>query len=224
VTAQQDREWQVLEYIHDNDEGNRGGASIGGLCDLVGEEEAVAIAIALRNRGLIRNEQRLSGGHHITAGGRNTVEQLRARRADRGYRRAACREAFLGWVDSKTTTNAGSRISRDKFDLTLDGLSDGDAETEAAASYLEERGLISAISAGGTGGAHILVWITELGSECDSGVSIPEFSTPAPAPAVSNVFNLGGTGSAFATSTAAGATANATVTNFNLDQARSFDA
>jgi hypothetical protein len=225
VTAQQDREWQVLEYIYDNDQGNKGGASIGGLRDLVGEEDAAAIAFALRSRGLIRNEQRLSGGYHITADGQNTVEQLRGRRADRSYRRVACREAFLRWVDSKTTTNAGSRISRDKFDLTLDGLPFADAETEAAASYLKERGLISSISSGGTSGPHILVWITELGSKCvDSGVSLAEFLTPPPARAVSNVFNMGGTGNSFATATAAGATANATVTNFNLDQARSFAA
>ncbi len=173
-TQQEDRDRRVLEYIYDNDEGPRGGASLSGLWELVGEEEGAMSAAGLREEGLIRREDRMSGGYHITAAGRAEVEAMRARRTDRGHRRAMCREDFLRWVDQMTTPDPGSRVARQDFNGAADTVPYTEEETEAAAGHLAQLGLIRSINT--EEADHILVWITEKGRECvDERRGIPAF-------------------------------------------------
>lgn len=225
MTSQEECDWIVLEHIYDNGEEAKGGVGSAALSELVGEEAATDAAVGLRERGLIRKGQRLGDGYYITASGRSDVEAMRHRRTDRAHRRAACRDQLLRWVDSNTSTGPGTRVAREQFDGSADLLAFSDDETEAAAAYLHEHRLIKTISAAQAD--HILLWITELGREAiDSGQTIHDFISQRDghSPTVSHTYNMSGSGNSFATATAAGAMANATVKNFNLDHARLFAA
>lgn len=220
MTPQQEQNMRVLEYVYDNDQGSAGPAGLSGLRELVGEDNAAESAVELHRLGWIRRDQRLSGGYHMTASGRSEVETLRGRRADRGHRRAACLEALLRWVDAQTTTDAGSRVSRQKFDGSADLMAFSEDESRAAATTLEEQGLIKSISSWGA--PHQLMWITDAGRECVDRGGVAEYMRARRLGAENTVhnYNMGGSGNVFATATAAGAVANATVNNFNLDHAR----
>ena len=196
TTPQHDRDRRVLEFIYDNDEGLDGAASLSGLRELVGEQEAAISGAGLRQQGLIRQAERLSGGYHITADGRSEVESMRSRRSDRGHRRSLCREEFLRWIDRRTTTNPGSRVARENFDGAADLLPFSDEETEAAAGYLAQQGLIESINTAEAD--HILVWITEKGRECiDKGRGIATFVNEGHHGG--QVFHVSGSGNSIAT-------------------------
>lgn len=225
MTPQEMRDWHVLEYVYDHDEGSHGGAGLGGLLDLVGQDDGMAAAIGLSQRGLIQKEQRLTSGYHITAAGRREVELVRARRQDRGRRRVECREQFLRWVDERAGTSIAQRVAREDFDGAADFLPFTMAESEAAAGYLKQHDLIGSMSADQED--HILVWMTERGVDCiDSGRPIAELVAPPrqSEPSVTNTYNVAGIGNSLTTATGAGAVANASITNFNLQQAQTFAA
>jgi methionine synthase I (cobalamin-dependent) len=69
------------------------------------------------------------------------------------------------------------------------------------------------------------MWITEAGREAidAGGVAAAEAAQQVPQ-AVTNTFNMAGSGNVFATATAPGATATANVSNFNLQHAKTFAA
>lgn len=183
---QSDLDLRVLEYIYDNDRGMSGGAGLAGLYEVAGGEDAAhRTAAGLRERGLIRAVQRLGGGYHIEAEGRRLVEETRARRADRGHRRAECREQLLRWADS------GGRVVRRDFDGSIDGEPFSMIESERAAAFLVENGLLKSHSASGE--KHFLIEITELGRECiDSGKTIQDFLRPVDrANQMLNIFGSG---------------------------------
>ncbi|TQK68590.1 hypothetical protein FBY23_0343 [Nocardioides sp. SLBN-35] len=214
---------RALEYVYDYDRGSAGPAGVSGLRDLVGEDQAADSAAELQRRGWIRRDQRMSAGYHMTAAGRSEVQALRARRSDRAHRRSMCREDLLRWVDAQTTPDPGRRVSREKFDGSVDLLDYSEEEVRAAATFLADRKLVKSISAAGA--PHIALWITESGQECidEGGIEVylrsREEGVGQPVGIVNN-FNMAGTGNVFATATAAGAVANATLNNFNLDHAR----
>lgn len=223
MTRQDEQNMRVLEYIYDHDAGSAGPAGLGGLRDLVGEDAAAESAVELKERGWIRNENRLSGGYHITAVGRSEVEALRQRREDRSYRRGRCRDDLLRWADAKTTTDPGTRVGREDFDGGADLLPYDEDEVRAAATFLAEAGFIKSISAAGA--PHIAIWITDAGRECVDEGGVEAFQRARRTGGVAatvNHFNMGGEGNVFATATAAGAVAHATLNNFNIDQARLF--
>lgn len=220
MTRQEEQNLRVLEYVYDNDEGSAGPAGLSGLWELVGEDNAADSAVELQERGWIRRDQRLSGGYHVTAAGRSEVEAMRGRRTDRSYRRNRCRDDLLRWVDANTSPDPGSRVGRDKFDGAADLHPYDENEVRAAATFLAEAGFIKSVSAAGA--PHIAIWITDAGRECvdEGGVEAFQRARQATSVPTVNHFNMGGSGNVFATATASGAVAHATMNNFNFEQAR----
>lgn len=223
LTPEQENAFRALEYVFDHDAAAAGGASIGGLRGLLGEDEAARAATTLKQGGLIVSDGMLSGGYHITGDGRTAVEKIRGRRIDRGYRRKACRDDLLRWVDSNTKADdPQSRVARERFDDSLDLVQYDDGEVLAAANFLNDNGFIKTISTGEAD--HILMWVTARGQEVVDAGGVERFlAQTAPVGTTTN-YTFAGTGNTFATATAAGAVANATVNNFNLDHARLFAA
>lgn len=197
MTPQQERDLRVLEYIYDNDNDVSGAADLPGLWALVGESEAARSASTLRDRGLIRDENSLSGGYHITGTGSAMVEEMHARRNDRGYRRGLCRDELLRWIDSNTTTDPGSRRSREDFDGGADLLAFTEEEVTAAAIYLAEQSMVESVSAAGA--PHIAVWITDCGRECvDEGRGIRAFVEKDKVNVGGQIFHISGSGNTVA--------------------------
>lgn len=208
---QNDIDLRVLEYIYDNDEGSHGGAGLSGIYKIAGGEDAgLQTAAGLRQRGLIRAESRLSGGYHIEAEGRRVVEVARTRRADRGLRRAECREQLLRYAD------ADNRVARREFAGSADGEPFSMTESERAAGFLAGNGLLKTFSAAQE--KHFLIQITERGRECiDSGKSVQDFLRPDGV--AGRMVNIFGSGNNVATAFGDDSTATATMETFNHDLA-----
>lgn len=221
MTQQNDKDMLVLEYIHDYDRDLGGGAGLAGLWELVGEEQARVSASSLRDRGLIRDEQRLSGGYHITGAGREEVEALRARRQDRGHRRRGCREQVLRHLDNIGRTD--SIVSPSSFAGSLDGVPFTNDDLQDALTYLVDQGLIKGHKRLGNGD-HYLVTLGPHVSDCvDSGLTINDFLDQQRSGVITtNNFNMGGSGNNFVNAVGEHATANATIQTFNPDLARLF--
>lgn len=221
MTPQREREIRALEYVYDNDQGMLlEPAGLRGLRELLGETEALHTGIALKQAGLITDDGRLSGGYHITARGRQAVEEMRARRTDRGHRRTACRNDLLKWVDANTKADdPGTRIARENFNGSLDLEPFSDEEVLAAADYLEDNGFIRSISA--LGGRHILMWVTARGQEAVDAGGVENFVwRDYPVGQVTN-YNFGGTGNTIAA--AIGAHSQATATTSSFDPAKALE-
>lgn len=211
-TSQEDLELRVLEYVYDNDQGiMREPARLPGLYDIVGSEDAaLQTAAGLRREGLISMDKRLSGGYHIEPEGRRIVENVRARRTDRGHRRQVCREQLLRWADSD------ERRARRDFDGSADGQPFTMDESEPAAGFLSENGLVKTFSSAQE--KHFLIQITERGRECiDSGKTIQQFLSRNDVAA--QMVNVFGSGNNVATSFGDNNTIDATLSNFDHDMA-----
>lgn len=223
MTPQEQLELEILEHIYDNDEGQlREPANLGPLYERFGEERAHSACRSLRLRGLVETDGRLSGGYHILPEGRRAVEAMRERRLDRGYRRAECREQLLAWLDANSDADAGIRPGTAAFEGASDLEPFSRTEVDAAIKHLKSRGLVATIEAWGGPAA---MWITEAGREAvdAGGVAAAERAQQIPQ-SVTTTFNMAGSGNVFATATSPGATATANVSNFNLQQAKTFAA
>ena len=209
---QDELDLRVLEYVYDNDQGMmREPAGLSGIYDVAGSEDAgLQTASGLRRNGLISMDQRLSGGYHIEPEGRRIVEEVRARRTDRGYRRQECREQLLRWADND------ERRARREFDGSADGQPFTMDESEPAAGFLSENGLVKTFSSAQE--QHFLIQITERGRECiDSGKTIQQFLSRNDVAA--QMVNVFGSGNNVATSFGENNTVAATLANFNHDMA-----
>lgn len=218
VGSQQERDLRFLTYVYDNDGGTRGGAGLSGLRDLLGEQATASTGASLRNRGLVRKAESLAGGYHITADGRQVVEELRERQRDRGRRRIECRSLLLRWLDDRDAHDAGTRAALEQFDTELDLLPFTDAERGAAAEYLHQRGLIK-----GVGGAGLLlVWLTEDGREClDAGGAIEAFTNRGGGGSQQTI-HVTGSNNTISGAVGAHAAASASVVNVDVEAARLF--
>lgn len=215
MSSQDELDLRVLEYVYDNDQGMmREPAGLSGLYDVAGSEDAgLQTAADLRRRGLICADQRMSGGYHIEAEGKRIVEELRARRSDRGYRRQQCREQLLRWADSD------DRRGRRDFDGSADGEPFAMEESEPAAGFLAEHGLLRTFSAAQE--KHYLVQITERGRECiDSGKTIQQFLSRNDLAA--QMVNVFGSGNSVAAAFGDGSAATAALSTFDHEMAITF--
>jgi hypothetical protein len=215
VGSQDDLDLRVLEYVYDHDQGMlREPAGLSGLYDVAGSEDAgLQTAADLRRRGLISADQRLSGGYHIEPEGKRIVEEFRARRSDRGYRRQQCREQLLRWADSD------DRRARRDFDGSAHGQPFTMEESETAAGFLAENGLLKTFSAAQE--KHYLVQITERGRECiDSGKTIQQFVSRHDLAA--QMVNVFGSGNSVAAAFGDGSAATASLSTFDHEMAITF--
>lgn len=220
VESQQERDLRFLAYVYDNDGGTRGETGLSGLRDLLGERATASTGSSLRNRGLVRKADSLAGGYHITADGRQVVEELRERQRDRVRRRIECRSLLLRWLDDRDAHDAGTRAALEQFDTELDLLPFTDAERGAAAEYLHERGMIK-----GVGGAGLLlVWLTEDGREClDAGGAIEAFTNRGASGGGSQqTIHVTGSNNTISGAVGAHAAASASVVNVDVEAARLF--
>jgi hypothetical protein len=220
LTQQEEREYRALELIYDD---QAAWTMLSTLTDLLGDDQARHTIVALKNRGLIAQNGQTYPGYCITAVGQVAVEEMRARRADRGYRRAACREAFLRWVDSCTKADdAGSRVAREHFSEAADLVAFTDDESCAAADFLVAAGLIKSISA--MQAKHILVWVTERGQEAVDAGGAEAFLNNERQVGSVNHFTVTGDGNNVAATVGDGNTITQTTNDFDLAKAVKFAA
>ncbi|MGL5825661.1 MAG: hypothetical protein ACRCYU_12760 [Nocardioides sp.] len=220
VTSQHEQNMRVLEYIYDGEV--TGGADLPGLWDLVGEEQAQVSASSLEGRGLIRRGRRLAGEYHITGSGREEIEAMRTRRADRSYRRRECRKQVLRYLDGLGST--GTIVQLSGFEESLDGVQFANEDLQAALGFLIDRGLI-AESQRLANGDHYLVRIGPDVSECvDSRLDIDDFLSQKRGSSRSTTTNIHVAGSGHNLAMAVGdhASAEASVTTFNHEHALLF--
>lgn len=219
--SQRDLDMRALEYIYEHGSGPEP-ATPGGLRKHVGEHQMATCAQSLIQRGLIRRDERVSGGWYPTAEGRSQVEELRDRRANRGLRRRLCRDELLRWLDSSGATDVGTRVSRDKFDVAPDGLPFTEKDSHAAAEYLKLNGLIESFPADGR---HLLLWITDRGQECrDEGGDVAAFVKEGEASSVSQVFHISGSGNNVAAALGDNNEVTANLSAFDAEKAIEFAA
>lgn len=219
-TSQDELDMQVLEHIYENCTDDRP-ASIGGLRERFGENDAAATTSSLRTRGLLRADKRMSAGYFVTPAGRAEVEEMRNRRADRGLRRRLCRNRLLRWMDEQGASHAGKRVAREDFDASPDLLPFTDQETEAAAEHLKQHGLIESISADQAD--HILVWTTDRGRQClDEGGDVLAFTKMDVERNASQVFNITGSGNTVAAAIGNDNEVTASLSTFNSEAAAQF--
>lgn len=196
--------------------------TIGDIRHTVGnDDEAAEVAQWLTARGLIRRGQSLVGDYALTLEGKQAVQEIMDRRADRKWRRANCRQQVLAWLDNQGPV--GTPANPNGFSGSLDGAPFTEDEADEAVNYLIDNGLATPYGRRLANGRWHLIMVSALGSDCvDSAQDIPPFLRHrSQALQPSQVFNMGGMGNTFATATADGATASATVTNtFNLDGGR----
>lgn len=220
MITQRELRMRVLEYINDNDQGLlNDSAELGPLYETFGENDVYATSAALVDDGLITRENSLGGGYHIAPAGRDAVEEMRARRTDRGYRRRECREQVLRYLDQ--SGRSGDIVSPTAFAGSVDGVSFTNDDLQDALNFLIENDFIAL---GGKRLGNGDVYVARLGttvSDCvDSGLSIQDFLARQRGSGVNNVFNMGGSNNHFAT--AAGPGSTATINTFNPEYADLF--
>lgn len=220
LTQQEEREYRALELIYDDE---AAWTMFDALVSLLGDTPARHTIVSLKNRGLIAQNGQMYPGYCITADGQVLVEEMRARRGNRGHRRAACREAFLRWVDSTTKADdAGSRVAREDFSEGVDLVAFTDDESCAAADFLVTAGLIKSISA--MQAKHILVWVTERGQEAVDAGGVEEFLKKQGQVGSVNHFTVTGDGNNVAATVGDGNTITQTTNDFDLAKALEFAA
>ncbi len=187
MTPQRDQELQILQNLAEHDP-----AWIGNLREQFGEDETAIAVDALKNRGLVRVDQRGNGGClRLMPAGRQEIEAVQARQKDPGVRRRACRVALLQSVEQRGATTETKAVARQEFDGSADLLPFTDEESAGAAAYLVENGLLGSIPAAED--EYVLLWITQRGLDCrDRGGDVARFVAAASPPSGSQVFNITG--------------------------------
>jgi hypothetical protein len=218
--TQRDLELRVLEFIYESQSPDGADpAGIGALRGLVGDDHATGTVVrALKERGLVRVDGRLSPHYFTTAEGTREVQDMQARRASRRHRRAAALDHLLEWVDSNSPSR-DTRLDRDKFDGSADLVPFTADEVEEAAETLVAAGLLKSRSSAQK--RHYLLEVTRVGRDCvDEGLGATDFLAQRcqPGPA-GNVVHVSGGQNTIAAAFAAGSTATATHTVVNVDLA-----
>jgi len=221
LTEQQEREYRALELVYDDESA---WTMLSAFIELMGEGPARSTIVTLKEQGLIQQNGKSYPGYQITATGRVRVEQMRARRSNRGLRRKACREALLRWVDDQTRTDdPGSRVAREDFAAaSADLLPFSEEEAGEAAAYLAENGFIKSVSAWGA--PHLLVWVTARGQEAVDSGGVEAFLKSERQVSPVNHFTVTGNGNNLAAAVGDGNTVNQTVSAFDIEKALEFAA
>lgn len=221
MTSQRELRMRILEYINDNDQGPLNDpAELGPLYEAFGQDDVYATSASLVEEGLITRENSLGGGYHIAPAGRQTVEEMKTRRADRGYRRRQCREQVLRYLDQ--CGRSGDIVSPAGFAGSVDGVPFDNQDLQEALNFLLDNNFIALAGKRLGNGDVYLVRLRSIVSDCvDSDLPIPDFlERQRGGNSVQNVFHMGGTGNNFAT--AAGPGSAATINTFNPDYAQLF--
>jgi hypothetical protein len=106
----------------------------------------------------------------LTTQGHDFVERLRARRANKGQRRTACRDAMVSWLYAADATNSNRAVIRE---LMLDDPQHGiwlaspfaRADLADAAAWLREQGLVDGVEVDQDPGP-IVLRLTARGIAC----------------------------------------------------------
>lgn len=153
LTEDQRRRLKLLEWLFDLGSGKHLAAEFYG-----DSETAFRVSFddltRLNEADLVNNEFQGGGVRfaEITAKGREEVEQVRRQRDDQGYRRMACRQALLQWLDSQGAHPDGSLAPTwDGFFIDFRSDFFGEPftpeEVHRAADWLYQQGLINGTTA-----------------------------------------------------------------------------
>jgi hypothetical protein len=129
---------------------------------------------SLEERGMISLSVAMGGirGLHVSPGQgvRDLAEELKAVRANKRMRKAACRDAMVDWLHSLDATSELEMPVRDAMlDDPRHGIWFGEPFTaddlDEAAAWLERQGLVKGISVAGARGP-VRLYLTDAGVTC----------------------------------------------------------
>jgi hypothetical protein len=211
---------RMLEYLYDSTQDGSAGVGIGELVKHHGDEQlCLEWLVSARHRGLISKGQRLYPDYRVTSEGRRVVEDVRARRADRGLRRRVLADRLLGWIDSASESVGDATARPDRFLESTASVADGVPFTieqvRESVDFLVSHGLVKS-HVSSWGASHVIVSITHYGRACvDAGEGVAAGVRRQQAPA--QHFNIKADGANFAIATGEGGAAQVHATDINVD-------
>lgn len=160
------KEAQLFELIYDSDEESWGSALVSDNFDSErARNEWLALQVDL---GLLKRDNRLAPQWSLTIAGRKKVELARESFGDRRQWAGALRSQLLVWVDSVVTQTGSLEGSIEQFFVSpmsfFEGQQFTNEETDDAAAYLEQNGLVK--RTGAWGAPTLRIGITAPGRDC----------------------------------------------------------